>query len=371
MPATYIPFNDHYRVPAEVRVSCGVVNGNRLFLCGQMDLDADGRPRHSGDLWSQILRAMELVYEVVAEARFQPRDVLQLQVFYRGSLEHAQTKQRIRERFPGISQALILLTPAASFPMPGADIEIDAIVIGDQEALVVTDETGDIVGARRGDWAVTAFELPGIDYLQSALRGDLATRLGALELAMEDLCKVTASFSSRLIPIDIRTAEDALKTVFARSSPVYHGFVSPDTPSENTALQLEVTALKGGKRHTRPVIGTPGFSAAIRCDDVVFVGAQLALDDDGELAHVSDLAGQTHLVMQHLERLLRQNGLGLANLAKVNAKFVGHDDLEQWRCNVGIRSSYYVPPGPASTGIEVLALPLAGAKISVDCVAID
>ena len=75
--------------------------------------------------------------------------------------------------------------------------------------------------------------------------------------------------------------------------------------------------------------------------------------------------------MVNMKAVLGALGMGFEHMTKVNAYFIARQDLAQWTTNVGIRSSYYVKPGPASTGIENLALSVPDALISVDCIAVD
>ena len=65
MNRQFVPFDDSYRVPADVRVSRGVRVGERLFICGQMDLDGKGQARNLGNLRAQSIAAMRLLYDVI------------------------------------------------------------------------------------------------------------------------------------------------------------------------------------------------------------------------------------------------------------------------------------------------------------------
>jgi len=75
-------------------------------------------------------------------------------------------------------------------------------------------------------------------------------------------------------------------------------------------------------------------------------------------------------VMDHMLSALGSMGADFSHMTKVNAYFEGHENLADWSVNVGIRSGYYVKPGPASTGIEVSRLSASGALISADCIAV-
>ena len=65
MSRQFIPFDETYRVPVDVRVSRGVRTGKSLFICGQMDLDQHGQVRNPGDLSAQTHRSMTLLCDVI------------------------------------------------------------------------------------------------------------------------------------------------------------------------------------------------------------------------------------------------------------------------------------------------------------------
>ena len=109
----------------------------------------------------------------------------------------------------------------------------------------------------------------------------------------------------------------------------------------------------------------------IRSGDMVFVGAQLPVDAGGRLVGEGDLAAQTHAAMRHMRTVLAAVDSAFDEVVKVNARFTGDWDESAWGLNVGIRSDYYGKPGPASTGIVVPRLEVAGAMIQAGCVAVS
>jgi enamine deaminase RidA (YjgF/YER057c/UK114 family) len=383
MTRQFVPFDDSYRVPADVRVSRGVRTGKRLFVCGQMDLDASGQACHPGDLETQTERAMTLLCDVIEKAGMKPAHTVQLHVFYKGEPDQASYRRQILDRFPQFSEALILLTPVASYPSKGADVEIDAIVVEDDWSAIVEDESGRVVGARRGEWAfVQGHSTSQILEVQVA---EIAARvhrvLQGLRADIEDVCRVNAYFSGDLDTETVARAEQQLASVFAESAPSYHAAVLPRPLPAGQGLLVEVIALRAIDGSRLPRTSAEGsaawswpnelpYSQAVRCADTVFVSSQLPINGDGRVSHLGDIAGQTHLVMRHMASALESVGANFSHMTKVNAYFEGHENQEDWSVNVGIRSGYYVKPGPASTGIEVTRLSAEGALISADCVAI-
>lgn len=378
MNRQFVPFDDSYRVPADVRVSRGVATGDQLFICGQMDLDAEGQARNVGDLWAQTQTAMRLLYDVVGHAGFEPDDIFHLHVFYRAPTDESQYLERILGAFPECRQALTVLTPVASYPSAGVEVEIDAIAVRGGRPEISKDTNHRIIGRRQDDWLVAQNTARAGETLSAQIthiHEDLEKTLGHLGAGMKDICKVSAYFAADVDETALAAAERELALGFAEARPTYHGVVLPAFMSDGEAVRVEIIALAGDIerqrvqipwRWPRPIC----YSQGIRCGDLVFVGAQLPVSSDAKLMHAEDLGAQTHLAMSHMREVLSTLDVGFEHMTKVNAYFTAEQDIEQWSLNVGIRSGYYVKPGPASTGIENRALSVPGAMISVDCIAV-
>jgi len=379
MNRQFIPFDDSYRVPADVRVSRGVGTGERLFICGQMDLDAEGQARNLGSLRAQSIAAMHLLYDVIERSGFEPEDIVHLHVFYRSPTDETRYLRELLDTFPQCKTALTVLTPVVSYPSAGAEVEIDAIAIKHANQRVVTNSGNRVVGHRKGDWIVAQTTPQTSGSLSSQIKAthtDLRSTLGELGAGLEDVCKVHAYFSPDIDSQALAKAECELARDFAEAAPTYHGVVLPAPFPDGENLRVEVIALDSSlprKRVTTPWQWPPPicYSQGIRCGDTVFVGAQFAVSNEAKLSPNSDLAAQTHHSMTNMKAVLNALGMDFDHMTKVNAYFIAEQDLAQWTTNVSIRSSYYVKPGPASTGIENLALSVPGALISVDCIAVD
>lgn len=383
MTRQFVPFDDSYRVPVDVRVSRGVRVGNRLFVSGQMDLDANGKARHPGDLKTQTERAMTLLCDVIEKAGMKPAHTVQLHVFYKGETDEVSYRRQILDGFAQFSQALIVLTPVASYPSEGADVEIDAVVIDDEWNATVEDESGRVVGSRRGEWVFVQGHSTA--QVLEAQVAEVAARvhrvLHGLRADIADVCRVNAYFSADLDTETVARAQAQLGSVFADYAPSYHAAILPMPLPAGQGLQVEVIALRGtdGSRLERTSAEETAsgrwpnqlpYAQAVRCGDTVFVSSQLPLNGDGGVTHPGDIAAQTHQVMDHMLSALGSMGADFSHMTKVNAYFEGHENLADWSVNVGIRSGYYVKPGPASTGIEVSRLSASGALISADCIAV-
>ena len=379
MNRQFVPFDDSYRVPVDVCVSRGVRTADRLFICGQMDLDAEGQPRNVGDLWAQTDAAMHLLYDVVAQGGFAPQDIIHLHVFYRAPANEADYLQRLLAAFPQCAQALTVLTPVISYPSAGVEVEIDAIAVKGGARQVATGSDNRVIGRRQGEWIVAQNRIRLDESMTDQIAGvhhDLHTILNELGAGMKDICKVSAYFAAEVDETTLASAERALSLGFADAAPTYHGVGLPAALGEGESVRVEIVALASDTprqhvtvpwRWPEPMV----YSQGIRCGDVVFVGAQLPVSEDATLLHPDNLGDQTHLVMNHMQTVLLALDVDFEHLTKVNAYFTAEQDLARWSVNVGIRSDYYVKPGPASTGIENRALSVPGAMISADCIAVD
>ena len=382
MPRQFVPFDDSYRVCAPVRVSRGVRCGDLLFMCGQMDLDASGRPRNRGDLMAQTEQAMSLLYDVMAHAGAAPSDLLHLHVFYLADsvADEAEYGKRLREMVRGDVRAVTVLTPLGSFPTEGAEVEIDGIaVLGAGDRMRVADQGGVVDGVRCGDLAFA--------HAQADVHGDrpgdvaramrsLEETLVALDLRLADICKLTAYATGEAA--QVAELGELIAQHLRDGAPVFTPMHLP-TVAGGASVRVEAVASSGEEsperlelkqdEHWKWPQALP-YAQAIRRGRLCFVGAQFPVNEAGAVQSVGDIGAQTHATMRHIAAALERLGGGLEHMTKVNAYFAGRYDQEDWTLNVGIRSSYYVEPGPASTGVEVAAMPLDGALIGADCFAV-
>ncbi len=117
---------------------------------------------------------------------------------------------------------------------------------------------------------------------------------------------------------------------------------------------------------TLPMLA-PGFSHAVRCNDLIFTSDCSATGPSGDVASPGDMLAQTELMMDTLERTLGLVGATLADVLKLNVFYQGDGTAENWAEPALIRASRFPDPGPAATGIAVPGFSLPGlmTKIAV------
>jgi len=110
-----------------------------------------------------------------------------------------------------------------------------------------------------------------------------------------------------------------------------------------------------------------------RVGDLVFVGGQVALDEDGEIIGPGDIAAQTRAVYLAIQRVLREAGGELSDVVKINTYVVtdaeGEEFDEFWRRMVAVRREFFPKDGPCGTGVVVSQLVYPGLLIEVECIA--
>ncbi|MBS7537343.1 RidA family protein [Ancylobacter lacus] len=126
-------------------------------------------------------------------------------------------------------------------------------------------------------------------------------------------------------------------------------------------VQIEAIALhphgaRNARREAAPASAAchePGFSAAIRAGDLVFVGAQMSRDEAGATLHEGDIVGQARVTIGHIGAALGGLGADLSCVAKLNTYYVGHGTTEDWTMAARVRSDAFRKPGPGATGVPV------------------
>lgn len=108
------------------------------------------------------------------------------------------------------------------------------------------------------------------------------------------------------------------------------------------------------------------FPQAIRCGRFIHVGAQMALDADGEVQHPGDIVRQSEMTMENLRQALAAHGASLDDAVKFNIYYVGEGTYEDWEVAARVRARYFEEPGPVATGIPVPALEKPGLLIKME-----
>ena len=383
MPLTYVPFDNSYRA-AYRQVSRAARGLDVICTCGQLDADGEGRAQHLGDITTQTRRTMWLLDDIIGQAGATPQDLLQVQVFYRNTpgFDEPAYRDALSALLPREHQPVMMLTPIATFPK-GVEVEVDAIAVAGSAVTRQTAQSasGCAMAVRDDDLVFGQFSANGAtDATTTAMLADLEDCLAKLGASSEDVCKVRYYQSE--LGDEIGSDELLVAEAFGDAQPVYTRLPLALPATGSKQVRVEVVCVVGndktGKRHRRQRLYSGDhwswpwhlpYAHGLQCGDYLFVAGVLPVNEAGQIVQPDDLEAQIPFVMQHLESLLADFGLGFEDVIKVNAYYVGTTDLETWARNVQARCNFYPQPGPASTGVEVTTLGIPGVMVTVDCLA--
>ncbi len=143
-------------------------------------------------------------------------------------------------------------------------------------------------------------------------------------------------------------------------------------------VEIEPVAMRGAdgkvlaKSHSEPPrhqpTGAPNLAHAVRCGQMIHVGAQSARDEAGRVLHPGDIVRQSELVMQNLAKVLAPFGATLDDAVKFNIWYVGQGTTADWQKAAEVRARFFKEPGPVATGLPVPWLP-DGEMIRMELVA--
>lgn len=109
------------------------------------------------------------------------------------------------------------------------------------------------------------------------------------------------------------------------------------------------------------------YSQAIRSGNTVYLSGQIPLDPaTGELVP-GDVSAQTQQVMSNLEAVLAAAGCTFANVVRCGIFLT---DLADFGKVNEIYGRYFPANPPARATVQVAALP-RGAKVEIDCIAVE
>ena len=96
----------------------------------------------------------------------------------------------------------------------------------------------------------------------------------------------------------------------------------------------------------------------------LFVSGQLGIAADGTVP--PDAEGQAELIFQAIARILREAGMTMANIVRLNAYVVDRADLPAY---MAVRDRHVGAPPPASTLLLVAGFPRPEFRLEVEAVA--
>ena len=108
------------------------------------------------------------------------------------------------------------------------------------------------------------------------------------------------------------------------------------------------------------------YSQAVRAGQLLFVSGQVPLDPRTGGLVDGRIAEQTHQVMRNLQAILTAAGASLDHVVRTTVYLA---DLNDFADMNAVYATYFAPPAPARSTVEVARLP-KDARIEIDVIAI-
>jgi enamine deaminase RidA (YjgF/YER057c/UK114 family) len=193
-----------------------------------------------------------------------------------------------------------------------------------------------------------------IEQLEIAV-AKVAAALALAGASLSDVVKLGLFYHNDLVAQEPAVLARLRELVPGTPAPVLTAIPLPCIPNGGL-LQLEAIAIdpaspRSAARRTAP--GRYGFSSAVRAADLVFVGAQMSVDEAGNTLHGGDIVAQAKATITNLARALEQVGADASCIAKLNTYYVGFGTTADWSMAARVRSDAFVKPGPGATGVPV------------------
>ena len=109
------------------------------------------------------------------------------------------------------------------------------------------------------------------------------------------------------------------------------------------------------------------LSQGFRVGDILFISGQTGIDETGELVGIGDFETQAEQTFRNLARVLEAGGSSLKDVVKVTIFLT---DMTKFPKIVELRGTWFTPPYPADTIVQVQSLYRPEVEIEIEAIAV-
>ncbi len=391
----------HWDWPIKVTHKHGLRCGPMIFLGGQVDLDSSGIVLDEGDLPAQIRAVMRHIDSVLTDLGVFLSDLVKLQVFYVPSppLLDADVLAIIGACLPADARLAITMIPVPFLGYPGMRVEIEATAMRSEDGAALSRHLADpnglaplplpfVHGLQCGTMLFVSGQPPrdaaggvlngGDIVAQSAhVMARIETILNALGADLQDTVKINRWYVGEGERADWEPAALAVARRFAEPGPAATGMPVPSYPDPQQRIMIDAIAMRdpaAAREHVWPEghwdwpVHLP-YRHGVKCGNMVFIGGQVPLTQNGIVIAPHDMAAQTRMSLDYIRKVLAGFGLTMDAVVKVLALYSAAGQPEELHTNLSIRSAAFTEPGPATTGIPLPSLAYPGMMIEIEIIA--
>ena len=393
----------HWDWPIGVTHKHGVRCGQMIWVGGQVDLTPEGEVRNANQMGIQVANSIKNFERVLKELDCQLKDLVKLLCFYvdDGSIAEEEFLSMVAAALPEKARPAITTVPVPHLAYPGMLVEIEGYAMrGVDDAFLPrsyadADDLSPVQGEfarslRCGKMIFVSGQTPTKDG-ELAYAGDIVSQtekcMAQIENALSefgadlnDVVKINRWYVGLGMEEDFEPAALACAKHFKDPGPAATGVPLPRFPTAGQMIKIEAVAMLGEngdrlpRRHVWPdglwdwTIPLP-YKHGLKCHDMIFLGGQVSLDQQGRAISPDNLTEQTHRAMGNIGLILKDLGADYSDVCKITTVYTGEADHERLHENLLVRSSYFRDPGPATTGIPLPVLAYPSMNIEIDAFA--
>lgn len=372
-----------------------------IWVGGQVDLNNEGKVQNPGNLAVQTVNVMSYFGRVLEDLDCQFEDLVSLLCFYvnDGSVDETNFLQQVANCLPTDCRTTVTAIPVPYLAYDGLMVEIEGYAMrcenGEKTTRTFT-ETCDssllptpfVEGLRSDKMIFVSGQFPVDEENQVTGKGDIVGQTNAVATRIsrvlnefgadfDDVVKINRWYVGGSGIDDFESASLAFARNFKEPGPAATGIPIPRHADDEILIKISAVAMlaEDGSRLPRTHSWPSGlwdwhvhlpYKHGLKCDGMIFLGGQVALDKKGVAVHPGDLTAQTHQAMRHIGTILNDLGADYNDVCKVMTVYQGDCGAEDLHRNLPIRSSYFNNPGPASTGVPLPALAYDAMVIEID-----
>ncbi len=349
----YLPFDAVWKMRIDHPYSLLVREGNVLWSCGQCPLDSLGNVLHPGDLMRQAEAVAGFIRRFLGEMQSRVSSIGRLVVYYvRTAPDNGpRLKELFHREFGPSVQVMPVAVP--HFYYDGMLIEVDVFASDEKaEGACFVDEesrlTLEVCDAGPFIWATVSSPC--------TTGQDIGLRLDRL-LARANLSRDTLLAEQWFLPAGCDVS--AIGLVVRQGCDAKSGVRLSDTDAD---IMAELTFAKA-----------PASDGDLQVMVADVEHLSILLHMAGGYFHLTaldaspdrDLVEQTARIMRGVEAAFVKSGLSFQDVRKATTYYIAGSSADELHDNMSVRNGYYAKPGPASTGLPVEGLLVAGARVSI------
>ncbi len=381
--------------------------GDQIFVSGQQALTAEGKLVAPGDIASQTRCVFENMKSTLERAGLELSDLVRLNTYYvfDGADEDAtsfwEEMTRVRlEYFPDPGPAATAVR-IKGMPYQGQLIQIEGIALRGSSR----QQRKRIMPAGSWDWSIAVplsqgWEVGDRIYVGGQIASDetgSAVHVGNLSsqtraiydfignvlkdggASFDDIAHIKICVKYSSVEADGSSFLDKIlgvtKELFGPNGPTITCF---GVDLLYPGLDLEIDAMAFKSHQTRAAIGNSktkvhdgSFSDSVSASGEIWIGGQVALDDNGLVIAPGNIQEQSKIVFQRLNNALALHNATLDDVVKLNL-FIASDsnDISQeFHSTLATWAELAPNSKPAMTPVQAYELSQPGLLIQADCIA--